>query len=73
MSAKKVIRIVLIVVVSVIAIVGLLFAGLMFHIGSTKEYCSNNAEQKAELSDYPDRQYPASRDQCMRDKGLGGF
>lgn len=47
---------------------------VMFNqISSAKSYCSAYSDAVAEKAEFPDRQKAGSYDQCLKDKGFGGF
>ena len=73
MASHKSSKIALIAIAIAILIGAAVCGYFVFYLTSTKSYCSNYAQEKAETSDNPDRTNAEMYDQCMKNKGLSGF
>ena len=72
---KKTISLVSILIIGIILVVVAGLGLFFYHIKTTKDYCSDYASSrsKALYGSSDDERSSAQYDQCMRDKGLGGF
>jgi flagellar basal body-associated protein FliL len=72
-NRKKTLKIILIAILVLVVATVSTCGIFLYHIDSTKKYCSNYATEQAKNAESPDRRYAELQDLCMRDKGLSGF